>query len=314
VHSVSVIIISYNTADITLRCVKETLDELQDLSPQVIIVDNGSEDHTLKLLSELEIDKRIIVARQSENLGYAGAVNAGVMLASGEFLMIMNSDVFIKGSGLKSEFSDVVDLFDSTGVGVVGFQQIFPDGSWQRSNGKFPSISNTVLEALFIPNLANKLKSYLFGKISSRLKDVEYIDGALIFTAKKTFEEIGGFDESYFFYVEEVDFCYSAQRLGWSVKLYPFISVIHIRGESSKAGKVVSDFAVMNSVKSQAIFVAKYHNHNYMKIFLITNIIKYSLYKLLYKILARLTRSEKHEYKRNLFALYKEKWMRYNEK
>ena len=307
-QTLSVIVVSYNTADITLRCVMEVLNEFEGLSSEVIVVDNNSQDNTVELLGGLERLGKISIIEESKNLGYAGAVNSGVKKASGRYLLIMNSDVFIKKSRFKGNFSTIVEFFEQDAVGVIGFQQTFQDGSWQRSFGKFPSIFNTLLETFFIPNVINKLKNMFHGRIPSYTRKVEYIDGALLLTTKSVFEKIGGFDESYFFYVEEVDFCYSLKKIGLKAIFYPFISIVHLRGESSKSKKMVSEFSVINSVNSQFIFISKKHGKIYTSTFTKLNVLKYTFYSLIYKINNQIKPSNNKEYKMRLFALYKEKW------
>lgn len=230
---ISIIIISYNTLKLTSECIHSINKYLNAIDYEIIVVDNNSDDGSPQYIKEHF--PKVKVIENSKNFGYAKAVNIGMKNAVNEICVIMNSDIVIFNDSLIKAFEYIDNSYD---IGVLGVQQLFPDKSWQRSYGKYPSIKLALENLFFITSLRNLLNRYLYYRNIRKIKNVEYIDGALLIIKKSIFNKLNGFDESYFFYTEEVDFAYRLKSANYKRIFFPYSEIIHYRGGSQKKDKV----------------------------------------------------------------------------
>ncbi len=225
----SLIIINYNGADLTVDCISSAKKTAGNLNIEMLVVDNASTDDSYEKINKKHPDIKII--RNSKNLGYAGAVNKGVFSCSGEYAAASNNDIIFKEGSLET----LLKFLEATeNAGACGPQQLYSDGSWQYSYGYLPGIKLAVKDLFFI-SAANRLFAKLFYKINNEAKPVEYIDGALMVIKKDIFVEVGGFDEDYFFFTEEADFCKKLYDKGFYCYYCPEAQIIHLRGASYEA-------------------------------------------------------------------------------
>lgn len=153
--SVSVIIISYNTATLTLKCIASVRATFSDCP--IIVVDNRSPDDTVKQVQKHFPDIHVIVS--PENKSYANAVNIGMHACKTDYAIVSNADVEFKDSSI-SVLADY--LANHPKVGVVAPQQVFPNGSWQRSYGYVPGIKEGILDFLLITTIEHFLRKLFF--------------------------------------------------------------------------------------------------------------------------------------------------------
>lgn len=248
----SLIIISYNFPLLTKNCIESAIDSVREsnIELEIIVVDNNSDEITK---SELRKIANIKLIENSRNLGYATAINIGVRHSNHEYLILSNSDVIYPKSSIEKMLHY---LSNNKFVGSLGPQQVFPDNSWQRSFGYFPGIKRYLFEIFMIDKFIYKIEKKQFEAESQNTRKVEYIDGAVIATKKEVFYKIGGFDEDYYFYSEETDYCFKVKELGLQNVFLPEIRVLHLRGGSSGGEKISAKKAemIMNSVQ---IFLTK---------------------------------------------------------
>lgn len=215
----SVIIVSYNTREITLECLKRIKAD------EVIVVDNASTDGTVK-----EVKKRfkeIKILRNKTNVGFAKANNQGMKIAKGDRILLLNSDCFIE--------SDLTKLPDGD---VVGCKLLNKDGSVQQSWGFFPSLRRILLMMLFIDNfpVIRKFIDSIHVRDLSRYEreqEVDWVTGAFVMLNREVFEKVGGIDEKYFMYGEEMEWMYRIKKAGFKVWYSPAASATHLLGASS---------------------------------------------------------------------------------
>lgn len=245
--NISIIIINFNTFEYTSDCIKSIFSTCFENIPQVIIVDNastdGSQEKLKKLFPEcefLELDK---------NYGYSFAINRGFHLVKHDYIIVTNSDVVF----LNNSIQNLQKLLErNEKYGVVGPQQIFNDGSWQRSYGRFNTTKNVILKFFLLDSLKHLINKYKFTTNKSKPESVDYIDGAVMCFRKSLFIELNGFDEDFFFYSEEVDFCKRAKDMGYMNYFFPEVKVIHHRGgsqENQGANKASIKQLVSNEIK-----------------------------------------------------------------
>jgi len=216
----SIIIVTWNTAQITLKCV-QTINKFLD-NPEIIIVDNGSEDDTVKLLSP---EKNIKIIENHANLGFAKANNIGLKYATGEYILFMNSDIEL----IDDSINDLFKYFQSkNNIGIIGPKFLNPDLTPQASVFPKQSALNAFKE--FWLNQPNSYSKYI-----PNTKDpikVWAISGGCILTRKSFFESIGSWNEKYFFYFEDMDLCRKINKIGKDVVYFPKSQIIHRHGAS----------------------------------------------------------------------------------
>ena len=229
---VSIVVVSFNTAGLTLQCLEKAQAYKGGLRCEVIVVDNASHDGSADMVADKFPQARLI--RLSKNRGFAGGNNPGIRAATGRYVLLLNSDAFLVPGVLENT---VAYMDANPGIGVLGCKLTNPDGSLQPSARMLPGPLNKILH---ISGLASRFpKSRFFGRVDfswwdhSRPRSVGWVVGAFFMIRRTVVEQIGGLDERYFLYFEEIDFCRTARRAGWDVVFYPFASVVHLGGQSS---------------------------------------------------------------------------------
>lgn len=292
-----IIIISYNTRELTDNCIKSIINDNENSINRIIVVDNASKDDTVNYIKTNY--PSVILVRNSENLGYAKAVNIGIKYTESEVVIISNSDVVYPRNSIITmlEF-----IHKSQEIGCTAPQQIFSDGSWQRSYGFYPSVKLALMDFFLITSLNNAFKKtfWKFLPIDRHPKYVEYLDGASLFIRKKAFEQLGGFDEDYFFYTEETDFCYRMNRTQWQVIFYPKVKIIHHRGASYQNN---NPEVIKMLIESKILFCKKhypkFHTNLFIKIEKFHSIVMKYLWRfvsLLFKGDIKLKANTKYEF------------------
>jgi GT2 family glycosyltransferase len=216
----SIVIVTWNTAKITQKCVQTINKFLKD--PEIIIVDNGSQDNTIDLLSK---EKNVKIIKNNSNLGFSKANNIGLKHVSNEDLLFMNSDMELIDNSINS----LLEYFkNNDNIGIIGPKFLNPDLTPQAS--VFPR--QTALNAFkeFWLNQKNTYSKYI-PSIKDPIK-VWAISGGCILTRKSFFESIGGWNEKYFFYFEDMDLCRKINKIGKDVIFYPQCQIIHRHGAS----------------------------------------------------------------------------------
>lgn len=231
---VSLIIIQYGEVGL----VETLLDSLRNhpdrrLISEVIIVDNGL-GLTNSQRDSLLTDNLVTAVVQNEEEGYASGINTGVEASTGDALILSNNDVEWLS---EHSIEPALKTMAKPEVGVVGPQLVFPDGTWQRSYGRIPSITTAMLSILFLDSLAHLVSAWRFKHNVQGNLEPGYIDGAFMIVDRICFERVGGFDQSFEFYVEDAEFCMRARQMGWNLLFEPGSRIKHIRGASSSSSE-----------------------------------------------------------------------------
>jgi GT2 family glycosyltransferase len=232
--SLSVVIVSWNTREVLRRCLAVLGEERRQLALEVLVVDNGSRDGSAEMVaSDFPYVRLIGVGR---NLGFAAANNLVFELARGKYTVLLNSDAFLRPGSLERAFEH---METEPGTGLAGARLIGQDGSWQPSARQFPSLLNDFLS---LSGLAHRFRgSRFWGRADRTWADpmqaahVDWVPGAFSIIRTSVLERVGGFDESFFLYYEEVDLCRRIKGAGYAVRYWPDVVVVHLGGESSKS-------------------------------------------------------------------------------
>lgn len=266
---VDIVIISYNCKEFTLRCINTIYETYPNKDVRIIVVDNASKDDTVESIKSKYPEVEII--QNEKNLGYASAVNIGVKATKSQYIIISNPDVEYHSNTI----AILINYLEANEkVGVAGPLQVFPNGSWQFCYGDVPSIKLSLKLIFFIYSLQN-ICNFLFYKqkiYKTKPKKVGYIDGAVIATKRDAFDSINGFDEDYFLYTEELDYCYRLSKKGWNIMHIPYCTVTHFRGGSSAKMGVIED-NVRIFLRSKILFCKKHLRKAVTKFYIISEII-----------------------------------------
>jgi GT2 family glycosyltransferase len=224
-----VVIVNYNTwQDVSnlvasLTSAPEVLNGLAE----ILVVDNASSTPPPRALLDPAPGVRLIL--RDENGGFAVGVNTGWRASRGDWLLLLNSDVAAEANLLGKVVERVRRLSEAT-VGVVGFGLLNGDGTRQPSVGRFPNLLGSVREQL-IPRSRRKYQAIW----RTQPGPVDWVTGACMLVNKRLLDALGGLDEEFFLYYEEVALCRSASRLGWTVNYDPSIEVVHLRPLQNRA-------------------------------------------------------------------------------
>lgn len=225
---ISVIIVTRNTCSVTLEAIESVCQSKDSFSKEVIVVDNGSTDDTSRLISKMYPSVKYEDA--GVNLGFSKANNRGARHASGDLLLLLNSDARLQRESLVKAVDYLRNHLD---CGVVGAQLLNADGTLQNSIANFPTLATELLNKSMLRRL---FPSRYPGKEQKfdHATDVESVVGAFLLTRRSLWEKLGGLDERYFFFLEETDYCLQARRLGFRIVHLPEVLVWHGQGQTAR--------------------------------------------------------------------------------
>ena len=283
-----IIIISYNTQKLTLECISSIYKTANQIVNEIIVVDNFSTDGSPDAIKNEFPKVKLIV--NSKNLGYAKAVNIGISAASSEIFIISNSDVVFKENSIRILIEYLISNPD---IAVCGPRQLYPDSSYQYSYGDVPGLAFAIKKLFLINHLSELINKKKWEKGIKQIKHVSYVDGAVMAINRKAFEEVDGFDEDYFFYTEEADFCYRVKKNGWKVVHNPNSVILHYRG-ATDINKGFSYDRLKEMVYTKILFCKKHLSFQKTKFYVISEII-YSVNMIFLWTIITIFRSSKNK-------------------
>lgn len=229
VRTVSAVVVNYNAGRHLLDCVRSLRAEGV---VEVVVADNASTDGSVAALANADPDA--VLLETGANLGFGRAVNRAARRTSGECILVCNPDVVVEPGAVKA-LTAVVER--DHGLGIVGPRIENPDGSVYPSPRVFPGMADALGHAVFgLAWPANPFtRRYRMldadrGHPSSR---VDWVSGSCFLARREAWDQLGGFDEAYFMYAEDVDLCWRAARAGWRVGFEPAARVLHVQGVST---------------------------------------------------------------------------------
>jgi GT2 family glycosyltransferase len=259
----SIVIVSWNVREDLRECLQSLLrDEgsrLESGEIEIIVVDNASTDGTAEMVN-LEFP-RVKLLVNSQNLGYTKANNIGINHSRGKYILLLNPDTVVHQGALQA----LIDCAEShPEAGIIGAKLLNPDGSVQRSARSFPDIGaglfrNTFLGRLFPNNPF--VRRYLLADFGyDEVREVDWVSGAAMLVRRDLVERIGGLDERFWAYCEDVDLCWRAWQAGYKVLFCPNAVITHKVGRSSDQRLVPS---LIQHHKSMWLFYLKNYRHRY---------------------------------------------------
>lgn len=229
---VSVVIVSYNTKDLLAQCLCSVFEQTPNLSLEVIVVDNASTDDSCHMVEEEFPTVRLIA--NENNDGISKANNQGIRASSGRHILLLNPDTVI----LDRSIERMVAFLDSRPhIGACGCTLSHPDGTYQRSALPLPTVWSAFRQysALFdrIPILARLLAPDWIDR-PDQTRPVGYCSTACLLVSRACIKDVGLFDESFFLYGDDVDWCEQMWQAGWPVFYLADGRVIHYEGASTR--------------------------------------------------------------------------------
>ena len=253
---ISIVIVSYNVKYFLRQCLQSIYQSDFDGQFEIIVVDNNSLDDSVQMV-EQEFEK-VRVIKNDENLGFSKANNAGFSAANGKYILILNPDTLISEQTLKKCF----DFCESNeNIGALGVKMY--DGSGQylpESKRGFPTPLQSLYKISGISKLFNRsayINGYYLGHLpEDQINEVDVLTGAFMFCNARILKTLGGFDEDYFMYGEDIELCYQIKNEGYKLVYFPESSIVHFKGESTKKSSL--DF-VKNFYGAMGIYAKKRH-------------------------------------------------------
>lgn len=281
-YDLAIIIVNYNTRQLLEDCLASIERAIKPKDGlQVIVVDNGSSDDSLEMIETL-YPETLIVAN-SENLGFAKGNNIGVDASDAKHLLFLNSDTVIKKMSLVKPLKY---LKTHPKIGAITIKLLLKDGTIDYDNHRgFPTpwTALTKFSGLsdFFPS-STLLNNYHLGRKNlDKIHQVPVAAGSYLMMPTKLFRQIGMWDESYFFYGEDIDLCFRINRAGYKIIYYPKVTTLHLRGASSGLRKENAKTAVSSkanrlkvaqaSIDAWKIFYRKFYRQQYG--FVITSLV-----------------------------------------
>lgn len=268
---VAVVVVSYNTRDLTLRALR-SLPEPGPLPGggelEVIVVDNASEDGSPAAVVAQHPKVRLL--EPGENLGFGRANNLAMANSGADTFLLLNSDAYLQHPHDLERMAEL--LHQRPQRGVLGPRIVSEDGSLQYSARSFPSVGREMVRRLFLyripfPGLRRRLTGSLYGEFfpHTHPTDVDWVVGACMAVKRRVWEEVGGFDPEIFMYGEEQEWCARIRQAHWEVHFHPEVEVVHRKAASSGAAR--ARWRMQAALKGDLRVVRTLRGHGYTVLF-----------------------------------------------
>ena len=226
--NVPAVIVNYNAGSYLVDCVRSLRAE--GLTT-IVVVDNDSKDGSVEDLEAA--DPAVTIVRTGRNLGFGTGVNRGAAAVDAEFILVLNADTVVEPGMVKAL---VASIDADPKVGIVGPLIETPDGDLYPSARTFPTMADAVGHAflgMVAPGNRFTRRYRMLDWDHAAARRVDWVSGSCLLVRQTCFRGIGGFDEDFFMYLEDVDLCWRARRAGWDVAYEPAARVMHVQGVST---------------------------------------------------------------------------------
>lgn len=230
---VSIIIVSYNTVKLTLKAIETVYEQTKHVSFELIVLDNDSSDGSAEAIAERFPDLTLIASKK--NHGFAAGNNVASKHATGEYLLLLNPDTEVYDGAIDKL---VAFANENPKAGIWGGRTVFPDGSlnfascWNRMT-PWSLFSSTIGLSRAFPESEFLNPEEIGSWKRDTVREVDIVVGCFFLIKKDMWEELGGFDESYFMYGEETDLCLKMRKKGYRPMITPDATIMHIVGASA---------------------------------------------------------------------------------
>lgn len=235
----SIIIVNFKTRELLKECLNSIKENFEY---EIIVIDNNSQDGSVEeieswksIKSGEDAGSQLKLIENKKNLGFAKAVNQGLKIAQGKYILLLNPDTKLKEGGLKQCLDFLVE---NPKIGILGCQLLNIDGSVQASFGNFPSLITEFFQATFLYKFFPLGRWIPFGFLSKglfkRVHFVDWVGGGFMLMRREVVKAVGGLDENFFMYFEDVDFCQRVSNQEWRIIYWPEVRILHYHMQSAK--------------------------------------------------------------------------------
>ncbi len=234
----SIIIVNYNVKEFLQNLLKSIQKATQDISYEIILVDNASDDGSVEVIKEKYPNVQLI--ENKENVGFGKANNQGMKNAKGKYFVLINPDTIVK----EDTFKKMIEFFEENpSTGMAGCKVLNPDGTLQLACRRgFPGPWTSFTKIVGLSKLFPKSRVFARYNLTylneNETYKVDAISGAFMMLKREVFEKIGGFDPEFFMYGEDLDLCYRTKKSGYDVYYVHSTEIIHYKGESTKRSSI----------------------------------------------------------------------------
>lgn len=251
----SIIIVNYNVKEFLQNLLHSLSKATTGIKSEIIIVDNASDDGSVEMLREKFSDITLIA--NQDNKGFSKANNQGLEIANGKYLLLLNPDTIVQ----EDTFHTLIKFFEETpDAGMVGCKILNPDGTLQLAcrrsfPGPWTSFCKVTGLSTIFPNSKIFARYNLTYLDENKSYEVDAISGSFMMLKRECYEKIGGLDEQFFMYGEDLDLCYRTQKAGYKVYYVHSTQIIHYKGESTRRSSLDETKIFYSAMK---LFVKKH--------------------------------------------------------
>lgn len=248
----AVAVVNHNTREKLRACLASVAGEA---AGEVVVVDNASHDGSAAMVRSAY--PWVLLHENTVNRGYGAAANQAIESCQAQYILLLNSDTCLQAGALNALFS-YLDLHPR--AAIAGPRLVNPDGSLQASCYPFPTPLHVFLEESALGRRIQRVPilrdRYLRTWSHAYSRHIPWVLGAALAIRRQAFTAVGGFDESFFLYGEEIDLCYRLRAAGWQTHFTPLATVVHDGGASTQQRR--ADFAVQFFLS-----MAQFYDHHY---------------------------------------------------
>lgn len=261
----SIIIVSYNTEALLQECLSSVFSAIsKQISFEVIVVDNDSKDGSVEMVKK-EFPQ-VVIIENKENMGFSKANNVGIKASFGKFVLFLNSDTVMKEYTIEV-LLEFMEKHPHTGACTC--KLVMPNGQMDDACHRgFPTPWNAFSHFIGLSKIFPF--TTLFGGYNltylnmNTVHEVDALAGAFMLVRREAGEQVGWWDEDYFFYGEDLDFCYLLKQNGWKIFFIPSVTVLHYKGVSGGIKKVSKEITTADKKTKRKVTKARF---NAMRIF-----------------------------------------------
>ncbi len=279
VYDLSIIIVSWNVADLLVDCLESILygsvtvnaDQITDenILIEIIVVDSASSDNTVEMLRRYFPEVKVLP--QQENIGFTRANNIGLEVAQGRYHLLLNPDTLILGDAL---LRMVRYMDENPAIGIIGPYTLNTNGTLQPTRRRFPTVAVGFFESTWLqPFAPRQILNHYYMADAPLLAthDVDWVQGSALMARAEVYAQIGGLDAGYIMYSEELDWCRRAKEAEWRIVFVCSVQIIHHGGQSTQQ---ISARRHIHFQESKLRYFHKYHGRGVvfaLRVFLLSN-------------------------------------------
>lgn len=231
-HDISIIIVSFNTRDLTIQCVRSVISACDDITAQIIVVDNQSSDGSSDALREIFPNIKVIDSPVNGGFGYGN--NLGLKEATGRFILFLNPDTQIPNNFVKSAINI---MQEKPNIGILGPKVLNEDGTTENSLMRDLRVRQLLIMTVIPARILRAIPyigDFRYASLDkTQTQSVEAVSGCAMITRKEVINTVGGFDSRIFLYAEELELCSRIRNAGWEIIFEPSLHIMHVGGAST---------------------------------------------------------------------------------